>query len=87
MSGVYREEEIPSSISNLEVKLFIADDTAPFRCGKLGQRQAILYKELLPTLCLLLENLALLFTSMFFSICLVFIKFISSFILYKNLLF
>ena len=27
-SGDYREEEIPSSISNLEVKLFIADNTA-----------------------------------------------------------
>ena len=32
-----REEVPPSSIPNLEVKLFFADDTATFRCGKVGR--------------------------------------------------
>ncbi len=38
--GAYREEETPSSISNLEAKLLIADDTAPFGGGKVGRRRA-----------------------------------------------
>ena len=38
--GAYREEETPSSISNLEAKLLIADDTAPFGGGKVGRCRA-----------------------------------------------
>ena len=44
-AGGYREVEIPSSIPNLEVKHFIADYTAPFRCGKVSRCQLLsLYK-------------------------------------------
>ena len=40
-AGGYREEEIPSSISNLEVKLFIADNTAGSPCGNVGHCQLL----------------------------------------------
>ena len=40
-AGGYREEEIPSSISNLEVKLFIADNTAGSPCGNVGRCQLL----------------------------------------------
>jgi hypothetical protein len=33
----YRGREIPRSISNLEVKPPIADNTAVFNCGKVGR--------------------------------------------------
>ena len=39
--GGYREEVIPSSISNLEVKLLIADNTAGSPCGNVGRRQLL----------------------------------------------
>ena len=35
--GGYRVEETPGPISNPEAKLFIADNTAPFRCGNVGR--------------------------------------------------
>lgn len=34
---VYREEDTPSSIPNLAVKLFFADDTALCKCGNVGR--------------------------------------------------
>ena len=43
--GAYRAEETPGSISNPEAKLRIADDTAPFRSGKVGRRQHIIALE------------------------------------------
>jgi hypothetical protein len=39
--GGYREEVIPSSISNLEVKLLIADNTAGSPGGNVGRRQLL----------------------------------------------
>jgi hypothetical protein len=39
--GGYREEVIPSSISNLEVKLPIADNTAGSPGGNVGRRQLL----------------------------------------------
>ena len=36
--GGYREGETPGPIPNPEAKPFIADDTAPFRCGNVGRR-------------------------------------------------
>ena len=39
-SGSYREEVTPGPIPNPEAKLFIADNTASFRCGNVGRRQA-----------------------------------------------
>ena len=35
--GDYRERETPGSIPNPEAKPFIADNTAPFRCGNVGR--------------------------------------------------
>ncbi len=34
---VYREEDTPSSIPNLAVKLLFADDTALCKCGNVGR--------------------------------------------------
>ena len=39
--GGYREEVIPSPISNLVVKLFIADNTAGFPGGNVGRCQLL----------------------------------------------
>ena len=39
--GGYREKEIPSPISNLAVKILIADNTAAFSCGNVGRRQLV----------------------------------------------
>ena len=39
--GGYREKEIPSPISNLAVKILIADNTAAFSCGNVGRRQLL----------------------------------------------
>ncbi len=39
IAGGYREVEIPSSIPNLEVKHFIADNTAGSPCGNVGRCQ------------------------------------------------
>ena len=38
-AGGYREVEIPSPIPNLEVKHFIADNTAVFNCGNVSRCQ------------------------------------------------
>ena len=38
-SGGYREEETPSPISNLEAKLFIADNTLSYWDGNVGRCQ------------------------------------------------
>ena len=38
-AGGYREVEIPSPIPNLEVKHFIADNTAGFPCGNVSRCQ------------------------------------------------
>ena len=40
-SGGYREEETPSPISNLEAKLFIADNTLPYWDGNVGRCQFV----------------------------------------------
>ena len=47
-AGGYREVEIPSSIPNLEVKHFIADNTAGSPGGNVGHRQ--LFKFLFQSL-------------------------------------
>ncbi len=39
--GDYWEVEIPSSIPNLEVKHFIADNTAGSPCGNVSRRQLL----------------------------------------------
>ena len=41
IAGGYREVEIPSPIPNLEVKHFIADNTAGFTCGNVGRCQLL----------------------------------------------
>ena len=40
-AGGYREVAIPSSIPNLEVKHFIADNTAGSPCGNVGRCQLL----------------------------------------------
>ena len=39
-SGGYREGETPGSIPNPEAKTLFAHNTASFRCGNVGRRQA-----------------------------------------------
>jgi hypothetical protein len=47
-SGDFVERVTPVPIPNTEVKPLRADDTAPFRCGKVGSRRIyILIKSLL----------------------------------------
>lgn len=41
IAGGNREVEIPSPIPNLEVKHFIADNTAGFPCGNVGRCQLL----------------------------------------------
>ena len=49
IAGGYREVEIPSPIPNLEVKHFIADNTAGSPCGNVSRRQLLSFLSLYPT--------------------------------------
>lgn len=77
---VYREEDTPSSIPNLAVKLLFADDTALCKCGNVGRCRDwgniyLTYKILLYllfivfylTLPYFLSRLALFFTLLYFT--------------------
>ena len=50
IAGGNREVEIPSPIPNLEVKHFIADNTAGFPCGNVGRCQLLSLLKLLSIL-------------------------------------
>ena len=46
IAGGNREVEIPSPIPNLEVKHFIADNTAGSPCGNVGRCQLLSFSKL-----------------------------------------
>lgn len=69
---VYREEDTPSSIPNLAVKLLFADDTALCKCGNVGRCRD--WGNVYPTHKILLYLLYFLscFTLLFILPCIVF---------------
>ena len=79
---VYREEDTPSSIPNLAVKLLFADDTALCKCGNVGRcrdwgnvyltHKILLYLLLLFFILLYLLYFLSCFTLLFILSCIVF---------------